>query len=411
MGQALLGNQWRDATIPCGDTWREWSTMSTHKHTTSTTMPLVAAALTVVLALGAIAVVAFDRLEIARGRKIEEAAQIPLTLPLVSGGLLLVAAGWLYWLIRKYGPKHIVSIIVAGATIILLIATPLFAWQSFTSERDLTVLSMTCDAESLRNTGRSTLADCEDNAVETIVLLEGVKNGDQWVPSTITDNLTRQFHALPGGDWETTLTVDGPPETVAVSVVGERDDEHVRLGNMRPYMDASTGRLRWSAVVPVDADVSTLRVLFYLSAHPGVESASIRFEVQECSGQNIRSFDASQCAPLEASAPFVMEKTPSEPRTWRHPHVTRDGSDIVITNLEARTYELQPDYASIQTYTQSTDVLIIPSAMPQIADNSIVEPGADTFEVTTESNSAELVYTIYVFPSGPTFASVSEQHQ
>src|SRR5699024_5684336 len=99
--------------------------------------------------------------------------------------------------------------------------------------------------------------------------------------------------------------------------------------------------LRWSAHVPIDDDISTVQVLFYLSANPAVESASIRFDVRECQGQTMRSFDASQCAPMESSAPLVVEKSPEGTRTWRHPHVTRNGSQMVITNLEARTYELQ----------------------------------------------------------------------
>lgn len=378
--------------------------MSKQEQSDTSAFPLVASILTVILAIGAIAIIALNQLDIARGRAIEDVSQPPLTLPLVCGGLLLIAAGWTYWLVRKHGIRHIVTMIVTGLTAILLIATPLFAWQAVTSDRDLTVISMTCDAESLRHTGGAVLADCEENAVNTIMLLEGVHSQDQWVPDEETDNLTRDFYDLPGGKWETMLTVDGPPDTVAVSAVGERGEEQIRLSSFRPYMDPESERLRWSALVPVDVDISTVRVLFYLSANPVVESASIRFQVQECAGQNMRSFDASRCEPMDSSAPFVIEKSPEGPRTWRHPQVTRAGGDMVITNLEARTYELQPDYPSIEMYTQSTDVLIIPSAIDQVAGNSITEPGQSSFEVTVESNSGELVYTIYVFPVGGTFA-------
>lgn len=375
-----------------------------HDSTPSSSRPLVAAIFTVVLVIGAIALIVLDRLEIANGRNIEDAPQTPLTLPLICGGLLLIAIGWLYWLIKNHGPRHIVTMIVTGFAAILLIATPLFAWQSFNSERDLTVISMTCDAEALRNSGRPALADCEQNAVETIVLLEGVTTDDQWVPDEATGNLTREFHSLPGGNWKTMLTVDGPPDTVAISAVGQRGDESVRMGTFRPYMDVDSERLRWSALLPIDDDIDTVQVLFYLSQNPAVESASIRLDVRECQGQTLRSFDASQCEPMEASAPFVTEKTPEGTRTWRHPQVTREGSEMVITNLEERTYELQPDYPSIEMYTQSTDVLIIPSAMPQTGENSITEPGASSFEVKIDDNTGELTYTVYVFPSGPTFA-------
>lgn len=381
--------------------------MSEQHQPTSSSIPLIAAIFSVVLVIGAIALVALDRIEIAQGRNIEDAAQTPLTLPLVCGGLFLLSIGWLYWLIKHHGRRHIVTLVVTGLAVLLLIATPLFAWQSFHSQRDLTVISMTCDAESLRNTGGAALANCEEDAVETIVLLEGVKTDDTWVPDEATGNLTREFHDLPGGNWSTMLTVDGPPDTVAISAVGQRGDESVRMGSFRPYMDVESERLRWSALIPINDDISTVQILFYLSANPVVESASIRFDIRECQGQTLRSFDASQCEPLETSTPLVIEKSPDVTRTWRHPLVTRKGSEMVIKNLEARTYKLQPDYSSIEMYTQSTDVLIIPSAMQQVEENSLTEPGASSFEVVVDDNSGELAYTMYVFPTGPTFANGS----
>ena len=367
-------------------------------------LPLVAAVLTVILVIGAVVIVVLDRLETASGRNIEDAPQLPLTIPLICGGLLLLAAGWLIWLIREHGPRHILAVIVAGATILLLISTPLLAFQAATSDRDLTVISMTCDAEALRNTGGVAMGDCEEAPVDTIVLLGGVNTDDTWTPNETTGNLTRRFHDLPAGSWETMLTVDGPPETVAVTLV-EGGDDGARLGNFRPFMDAESDQLRWTSLVQLNADVSTVRVHFYLSANPAVESASIRFDVQACNGQNIRTFDVSGCESIETGTPFVMEKSPTEPRTWRHPHVAREGSDLVISNLEARSYMMQPDYAGIEMFTQSTDVLIIPSAMPQVAENSVAVPGESVFEVPIESNTGALTYTIYVFPSGPTFAA------
>lgn len=383
--------------------------MSKQQQSPSSSLPLIAAIFTVVLVIGVIALVALDRIEIAQGRNIEDAAQTPLTLPIACGALFLLALGWLVWLIKHFGLRHIITMIVTGIAAILLVTTPFFAWQSFSSQRDLTVISMTCDAESLRNTGGPALANCEQDAVETIVLLEGVKTDDVWVPDEATGNLIREFRDLPGGNWKTMLTVDGPPDTVAISAVGQRGDETVRMGSFRPYMDVDSERLRWSALIPINDDISTVQILFYLSSDPVVESASIRFDIRECQGQTLRSFDASQCEPMETSAPLVIEKSPEGTRTWRHPLVSREDSEMVITNLEARTYELQPDYSSIEMYTQSTDVLIIPSAMPQIAENSITAPGASSFDVTVEETSGELVYTLYVFPTGPTFAGKSAE--
>lgn len=384
--------------------------MSTQKQSPTSNLPLIAAITTVFLVIGAVAIIALERLEIARGRHIEDAPETPLTLPLVSLGLLVIAAAWLVWLRHRHGWRHILTTVLTGVTALLLVATPLLTWQALGSERELTVISMSCDADALRSTGGIAMADCEETAIDTIVLLGGVSSDAQWAPDETIGNLTREFHELPAGDWESMLTVDGPPETVAVSVIGEREDDDVRLGTFRPFMDAESGRLRWTSLVRLDADISTLRVQFFLSANPAVESASIRFAVMECRGQSIRDFDASQCSPMEANAPFVMEKTPSEPRTWRHPLVTRSGTELVITNLEERSYELQPDYAGIEVYTQSTDVLIIPSAMPQVAENSVAVPGESVFEIPIESNTGELSYTIYVFPTGPTYAGRNAPH-
>lgn len=385
--------------------------MSKQPTTQSSILPLVAAVLTLFVVIGAIAVASLDLIETARGREIEAAAKIPLTLPLVSLGLLLIAGGWLYWLFTRYGRRHMLTIFVSVATALLFIITPLLAFQAFTSERNLTVISMTCDAEALRSSGGMALAGCEDNSVDTIVLLGGVQSDDSWAPDNTVNNLTREFHDLPGGDWKAMLTVDGPPDTVAVSLTGTRDGEDVRLGTFRPHMDAESGRLRWTSLVELDADMETVRIQFFLSANPAVASASIQFQVMQCQNQSIRSFDASQCEPMESNAPFVMEKTPSEVRTWRHPLVVRDGSMMVISNLETRTYKLQPDYAGIEMQTQSTDVLVIPTAMDQTEANSVVVPGESVFDVAIEPSTGVLIYTIYVFPAGPTFAGVSRLEQ
>lgn len=377
----------------------------------SSLLPLVAAGLTILLTLGALALVTIDRLASSSGRHIEDAPQTPLVLPIICGVLLLIAIGWSVWLIRQHGLRHTLSLIAIAISAILLVLTPLFAVQSFSNQRDLTVVSMTCDAEDLRFAGGAPTSSCTDQAVETIVLLQGVSSSDQWIPDSATGNLTREFTDLPGDKWDARLIVDGPLDTVAVAAVVGEGDEQTRIGNFRPYMDTDSNQLRWSAVVPVDTDVSTVRILFYLSQNPAVGSASIRFDVQECPGQPVRSFDASKCAPFVNAAGFVMEAPPAGPRTWRHPRVVLDGTSLVVSNLEARTYELEPDYATIEMYTQSTDVLIIPAAMPQIEENSITKPGDASFEITINEQSGEQLYTIYIFPSGPTYADASDTHQ
>lgn len=385
--------------------------MSKQHQSSSPTLPLVAAIATVILIIGAIAIVALDRIEMSQGRKIEEASQTPLTLPLVCAVLLLVAIGWLVWLTKHHGIRHLLTRVAAITATLLLITSPVLAWQSASADRELTVVSMTCDADTLRSTGDMAQASCEENAVDTIVLLGGVKSDDTWAPSHTEGNQTREFEALPAGDWESTLTVDGPADTVAVVATGDKNGESVRLGTFRPFMDAESGRLRWTSLVRLDTDISSVHVQFYLSANPAVESASIRFNVMECRGQIVRDFDAEQCTPADLNTPLVMEKTPSNARTWRHPLVGRDGSAFVITNLEARDYELQPDFANIEIYAENTDVFIIPSAMPQVVENSIAVPGESSFIVPIESNSGEMVYTIYIFPRGEVVANSANASQ
>jgi hypothetical protein len=263
------------------------------------------------------------------------------------------------------------------------------------------VVSATCKADSSRNAGYS---DCNEEAVDTIVLLEAVNGSRTWVPDSITNNLTREFTDLPTGPWQARLTVDGPADTVTVNVIAERDGDPERIGSLQPYFDTESDQLRWSAVVPLDSDISRVQVQFVRSPNPAVQSARLRFEVRSCQGQNIRTFDASQCQPMDAGSPFIREQTPEDARTWRQLWVTREGESFVVANLEARTYTLQPDYVFIEQETQSTDVLIIPATMEQTVASSIAEPGASSFTIDIDPNTGELAYIIYVFPAGPTFA-------
>ena len=376
----------------------------TRKTSTQPGLALWAAMGTMVVALVGIALLFFYVLANARGRHIEGAPHPALTPTLVLAVWLLLATGWAIWLLRNDGSGALITRIVTAITLVLLIATPLVGWRAFTSERTLTVLSSTCTAESLRNTGGDPRTGCAENAVDTIVLLEAVQGDQTWVP-TNTGNLTREFFNLPPGSWDARLTVDGPAETVSVVAIGERDGATVRLGTLRPAADAESGRLRWSGVVPVADDVSRIEVQFYLSPNPAVTSARIRFDVRSCAGQTIRSFDAAGCEPMDATSPLVYEQSPEGARTWRQLYVSRDGESFVVSNLEARTYTLEPDYVNIEQSTQSTDVLIIPAAMEQVAANTITAPGENSFKIKIDASTGELLYVIYVFPSGPTFAN------
>lgn len=379
----------------------------TEKQSARADLVLWAAIGTFVVVLLGIAVIAMNMLDTARGRHIEDAVQPSLTPTLVAAVALLMAVGWAIWLVQQRGIRNLAAGIAVATAVVLLIVTPVVGWRAFTSERELTIVTTTCNAESLRNTGGDPRTGCTEEAVETIVLLEAVRGTDTWVPVT-TGNLTRDFTNLPPGSWDARLTVDGPAETVAVMVIAERDGAPVRLGTLRPHADEESERLRWSGVIPVASDVSSVVVQFYLSPNPAVESARIRFDVQACAGQNIRSFDAGSCEPMIASSPFIYERPPDGTRTWRQLYVAREGDSFVVSNLEARTYTLQPDYVAIENATQSTDVLIIPAAMVQVAANSITVPGENDFEIEIDASTGELVYVVYVFPAGPTYAGAPE---
>lgn len=373
----------------------------TEKPARKSSLELVAAIGTIVLLLLAIVLLALDILARANGRHIEDVPDPPMAPVLVCGMALLLAAAWAVWLARTRGLKNTTTRIVAGIAAVLLVVTPLVAWQELSSHRELTVVSATCEADASRNAGFS---DCSEEAVDTIVLLQAVDGSNTWVPDSITNNLSREFTDLPDGPWEARLTVDGPVDTVTVNVIAERDGDPVRLTSLRPSFDEESDRLRWSGVVPFGSDISNVQVQFVRSPNPAVESARLRFEVRSCEGQNIRTFDASQCQPMDTDSPFIREETPKDTRTWRQLWVTREGGSFVVANLEARTYTLQPDYVFIEQETQSTDVLIIPAPMEQTAANSIAEPGASSFTIDIDANTGELAYIIYVFPAGPTFA-------
>ena len=376
----------------------------TRKHPTQPAYLLAAIIATIVLALAGIALISLEFLEQAGGRHIENAPQPPLTVTLVSLTALIVAAAWAIWLVRDRGFGSIISKIVIGLAAVLLLATPYLGWQALNSDRDLTVVTNICSAESLRNTSSNLRNGCEETAVDTIVLLEGVETDDTWVPDETTGNLTRTFNDIPGGNVETRITVDGPAETVTVTVVGERDGKQVRLGTLRPHADVESERLRWSGTIPVDEDMTNLQVLFFVSENEPVQSARVRFNVLSCAGQNESNFDASRCEPLETGSPLVYEKAPEGTRTWRQLHVFREGTAFVVSNLEARTYTLEPDYVNIEKTSQSTSVVIIPAAMDQVPENSVTSPGESSFDIQIESNTGELTYNIYVFPTGPTYA-------
>lgn len=379
----------------------------TERKTTRPVYVLVAIVATIVLALAGIGLITLDLLEQAGGRRIEEAPQPPLTITLVSLVALIVAAAWTIWLVRDRGIRNILSAIAAVVTVALLVATPVLGWQAMNSDRDLTVVTNICSAESLRNTSSNLRDGCEETAVDTIVLLEGVKSDDSWAPDETTGNLTRIFRDIPGGNVKTRITVDGPDDAVTVTVVAERDGKQVKLGTLRPYADAESERLRWSGTINIDGDMDNLQVLFFVSENEAVESASVRFNVLSCDGQNAQNFDASRCEPLDPGSPLVYEKEPEGARTWRQLHVFRQGESYVVSNLEARTYTLEPDYVSIENSTQSTSVVIIPAAMEQVPENSITSPGESSFEIQIDSNTGELTYNVYVFPTGPTYASAN----
>lgn len=353
--------------------------------------------------IGAVLIV-LEQIRATRYQSIDSASSPKLMLPIVTGFLCLTAVGWAIWLVRTRGIRTVASIVMTVVAIALLIATPVFAMQVRDSSRELRVTSMLCDADSLTITGGNPDTGCEDASVETIVLLQGLESDRQWVPGTSTDNLVRTFANLPSGSWNAMLTVDGPESTVAASVLAERDGELIRIGQLRPSPDQESGKMRWTGQVSVHDGDGDLKVLFYESANPAVASARIRFDVRTCTGQSVRTFDASMCESQGTGAALVREQSPDGTRTWRQPWVEAEGTSLVVSNLEERTYIMQPDYPSIQTETQSTDVLIIPAAMEQVESNSLTAPGAKEFEIEITASTGTIEYLIYIFPTGSNFA-------
>ncbi|MCA9835206.1 MAG: hypothetical protein KC435_14725 [Thermomicrobiales bacterium] len=374
--------------------------MPTNPPPARSSLSVAAIVATVLLALGGFTLLILDYLHSTRRLAIEDAARIDLTRPLVGGVFLLLALGWLLWLWKTRGLRSTGTIVAAIVATMLLIATPLVTLQAFRSDRDLTITTMNCAADTLLSSANNALAGCEDAAIDTIMLLGGITSNDQWIPEDSSTNQVRTFADLPTGDWSATLTVDGPESTVTVYVLAERDGSWIRIGQLRPGMDSESGRLRWSGQISVNASDTNLKVQFVASANEVVPSAQLRFTVKSCVGQNTRTFDASTCETTNPGASLIQEETPDGTRTWRQPIVTLEGGVLVVANLEARTYSFRPDYATIQIQTENTDIFIIPTAMEQVEGNSITHPGDSTFDITIAPSTGVIEYTIYIFPTG-----------
>ena len=378
---------------------------ATHNHPAAITV--VAIIGTVVVLIGGLTLAALAQLRALQNRPIEQVPTTDLTLAIVAGVFFLIALGWALWLRTRYGTRSLRTIIAAAISLVLLVATPVFAWAAFDGGRDLTIATMTCTASAQAASANDPLAGCESTAVDTIVLLQGVNSDSQWTPAAASTNETRAFTDLPAVSWKANLVVDGPESTVTAYALAERDGGWHRIGRLQPALDAASGRLRWSATIAVDANVRNLRVQFVLSEHEAVGSAQLRFVVYACSGQSPRTFAAEDCDAIDIDTALIREATPEGNRTWRQPVVTYDGGTMVVGNLEARTYTFQPDYTAIQVRTQATDILIIPAAMPQQEANSLALPGASSFPIDITSSSGVLEYNIYIFPAGAEFATRS----
>lgn len=365
---------------------------------------LVAAIVSGIAILASLALLVLDYLATTQGRTIQQVIDARWNRTLLLGVLLIIGLGWSIWLVRHRSWRDLAVIGVSVLTAVALIGTSVAAWGAINSPRDVVLTSMQCDAEALRTSGGDPLATCEIAAVDTIVLLSDTPSGSQWIPGAMEGNTTSRFDDLPGGGWDATITVDGPRDTTAVHIVAMRGDRATRIGAFTPTLNQENVRSEWRGVVRVPGDTDDIRVLFFESPGDEVPSAGLRMNVRACHGQSIRTFDPVQCEPMEITEPLVSEPTTTGARTWRYPISEVRGSTQAMTNLEARTYTLTPDFATIQMLTQSADVLIIPAAMPQTEENSVIRPGQSTFDVTVEPNSGELEYTVYVFPSGPTFA-------
>lgn len=361
-----------------------------------------------IVTLAAVIVVAalyiINRLAIVRGRTLDQVQDARWNVPILAAVLLAIALVWLVWMVRRFGLRHIATVVTAMVAVALLIVTPLLAWQAGTASRELTVTNMTCDPEALRTTGGDPLMDCQENAVDTIVHISALESDDTWTPDSMEANTRSRFGDLPAGGWDARLTVDGPAETTAVHVVDVSGDRPVRLATFTPRFDEETARMIWSGPMRFPGGADNIRVLFYLSEQPASPSASLRFNVRACTGQSIRTFNAAECESYASSVPVVMEAPDDTARTWRYPINRMEGGTQVVSNLEARSYTFTPDLTSVQMLSQSADVLIIPAPLEQVESNAVAAPGVGQFQVEIAENTGPQEYVVYIFPSGPTYA-------
>ncbi len=359
--------------------------------------------ITLLVVLAGVALAMLDMARSSGIQPIETAAEPQLTLMIVVGVYAILAGLWTFWFARGRGGRSPATLVCAVLSIVLLLAAGTVGWQALTQSRSLTIAPMNCAASGLKVSGGNPVDGCHDSAIETGLMLTGERTDDSWSATTDASQ-TSSFADLPAGDWTARLTVAGQDDTVAVHVIALRDDRWVRIGQLRPSLDIDTGELQWSGKIGTRETDRDLRVQYFASENPAVASASIRFEVRDCVNQSIRTFDAANCQPLAKAAVFVHEQSPEGVRTWRQPHVVIAGTTLVVTNLEARTYELAPNYAEVQTVTGGTDILIIPTAMDQTEENSVSVPGDSSFPVEITPSTGTIEYVIYVFSSGERLA-------
>lgn len=320
--------------------------------------------------------------------------------PLFWLAIVLLCLPWIFVWRKKEWDFGCLPIVIAA---VALLISAFFFVRVITVERTLTITTWACDAGySPFTSGNSRITDGCTRASIPGTISFGTAEDPGKFTAVATGDARFEVSGLPEGYYHAHMTATAPLETASVIVVGERQ-RMARTPHTLRVDDPAAGEGRtWSGSSHLPSEEDALAFLYYPSAQPAQENATITFEVQECSGTPA-TFDPANCSPAQRDAPLMSIYGPQgDLQAHREPVVTREGHTMTWDNLEARTYIFRPGSPGAFFFRQDNQFLAIPKEEPQIADADELERldnGDEVLSVEISPESGTITYMIYIFPT------------
>lgn len=342
------------------------------------------------------------------GGSINDARRAALATPLFWTGVTLIAALWIAlwrWLHWRAILVPIVMTLVAASL------AGVFFWRSQTVTQPIAITTWTCTSgeHPVPETTDQLLGNCTKQALDTQLAFGSFTDRTAFAP--VNDGARYEFNELPVGIYHGELTTTAPLETASIVLAAESNGTITprrTLGIGDPFGDASR---TWSTQVNLRPKEDSYLLIYYLSGKPALPNARITFTVEQCSTTSPATFDPTGCQPITADDQLLAEtSTGTGPATFRQPTRTREGSTIVYSNLEERTYRFTPITGNQPMTTSSHGVLVVPSDGPQTLGANVLtlspESRQEEFNVKITPDSGTISYTIYLFPAPNIYAAM-----